>query len=113
MNVIPLHAQTKAGHAGHAADDGSVSVRHSIAALNAAIKSMHLLWQASPNAAGIELIIRWQELRDRLELLDLQAPHARSVLEEARSQLLSLNDDFVAWCETVTREAADSPAGAA
>ena len=107
MTVIPFHPPSKVNNTGQLAD-GTVSVRHSIAALNAAIKSMHMLWQVSPNAAGTELIIRWQELRDRLELLDLQAPDASTTLETARSQLLSLHEDFEAWCENLSRIAAKS-----
>lgn len=109
MNVIPFHAPR--GDDSRRADDGTIAVRSSIAALNTAITSMHRLWQASPSAFGIELIIRWQELRDRLELLDLRAPEALATLEAAQAQLSSLNDDFAAWRKTAPGHAPDSRSG--
>lgn len=75
------------------------SISESIAQLTSAIKNMHGCLRVAPDAGGIDLLIRWQALRDDLERLDLQSPTAREELEAARARLNSSFADLVAWRE--------------
>lgn len=100
-NVIRFTTRPALASASDDPEHGVASIRRSIVELNAAIKTMHMLWQVAPDAAGIELIVRWQELRDSLELLDVRSPEARDTLEGIRSRLNALSADLAAWCQNL------------
>jgi len=107
-NVIRFTTRSIMGDACDDPQRGVESIRRSIVELNAAIKTMHTLWQIAPDAAGIELIVRWQELRDSLELLDIRSPEARETLEGIRSRLFALSSDLAAWCQNLAGRPAAS-----
>jgi|JI10StandDraft_1071094.scaffolds.fasta_scaffold1375167_2 hypothetical protein len=100
-NVIRFTTRPTRDSANDDPEHSVESIRRSIVELNATIKTMHTLWQVSPDAAGIELIVRWQELRDSLELLDVRSPQAREELEGIRSRLIALSSDLATWCQNL------------
>ena len=98
-NGMPVNARQNFRETKTDENDKGDSISKSIAQLTTAIKRMHGLMRVAPDAGGIDLLVRWQALRDDLERLDLQSPTAREELEAARARLHSSFADLVAWRE--------------
>ena len=100
-NVIQFKPRQNCSEATNGEGDKGESISDSIAQLTTAIKRMHGLMRVAPDEGGIDLLIRWQALRDDLERLDLQSPTAREELEVARAELNSSFADLTVWREKI------------
>ncbi len=101
-NVIQFNPRQNFSETTTDENDKGDSISNSIAQLTTAIKRMHGLMRVAPDAGGIDLLTRWQALRDDLERLDLQSPTAREELEAARARLNSSFADLTAWRERMS-----------